>query len=136
MNKGEPAGHSTNRLESFRHAFAGWQHLLKTQPNARIHLAFTIGIMGMGLWLNLDGTSWAILWLVIGLVITAEFFNSAIEAVVDIASPTPHPLAKAAKDMGAGGVLFAACVAVIIGLLVLGPPLMARLIDWLKPTTG
>ncbi|MBN1430534.1 MAG: diacylglycerol kinase family protein [Anaerolineae bacterium] len=130
MNSSEPAKHSANRLESFRHAFAGWYYLLKTQPNARIHIAATMAVVAMGLWLELETTQWAILWLAIGLVIAAECFNSAIEAVVDLASPQIHPLAKAAKDMCAGGVLAGACAAAIAGLLILGPPLLVRLIDW------
>jgi len=137
MNDSEPtSSRSTNRLDSFCHAFAGWQHLLKTQPNARIHLTFTIAVIVMGLWLRLGTTQWAILWLAIGLVITAEFFNSSIEAIVDLASPTFHPLAKAAKDMGAGGVLASACVAVLVGLLILGPPLLAQVLDWLGLAVG
>jgi diacylglycerol kinase len=48
--------------------------------------------------------------------------------VVDLASPEHHPLAKVGKDVGAAGVLIAALLAVLIGLAVLGPPLLARLL--------
>lgn len=119
-----------SRVDSFHFAFAGWWHLFRTQPNARIHLAMTGAVIIMGLWLGLGMTEWAILWLAIGLVFAAELFNSALEALVDLATPEVHPLAKAAKDMGAGAVLVGACVAVIVGLLLLGPPLIARLSDW------
>jgi diacylglycerol kinase len=61
-------------------------------------------------------------------VFAAEFMNTAIEAVVDLASPYPHPLAKIAKDVGAAAVLVAALAAIIIGLLLLGPPLWTKLI--------
>ncbi len=57
----------------------------------------------------------------------AEFFNTALEAVVDIASPEYHPLAKIAKDVAAAAVLVGAFCAVIIGLLIMGPPLWGRL---------
>jgi diacylglycerol kinase len=65
--------------------------------------------------------------LTISVVFTAEFINTAIEAVVDLASPEKHPLAKVGKDVGAGAVLIAALAAVLIGVLVLGPPLWAKL---------
>ena len=119
--------HSESRLESFRHAFTGWATLLSGTPNARIHLAIAVAVIALGLWLGLKLAEWAILWTMIGLVFTAEFLNSALEASVDLISQELHPLAESAKDMAAGGVLFAACTAVIVGLLILGPPLAARI---------
>lgn len=57
----------------------------------------------------------------------AEFLNTALEIVVDLASPDLHPLAKAGKDVGAASVLIAAASALIIGILLLGPPLVSKL---------
>ena len=65
--------------------------------------------------------------LTMAMVWTAEFLNTALEAVVDLASPQHHPLAKVGKDVGAAAVLIAAAASVIIGLLLLGPPLWAKL---------
>jgi len=64
------------------------------------------------------------------MVFTAEFINTAIEAVVDLASPVHHPLAKVGKDVGAGAVLVAALAGVVIGLLILGPPLWQKTAIW------
>jgi len=64
--------------------------------------------------------------MIIAIVWIAEFINTALEAVVDLASPAHHPLAKVGKDVGAAAVLIAALAAVLIGLLILGPPLWAR----------
>ena len=61
------------------------------------------------------------------LVWMAEFVNSALEAMVDLASPDVHPLAKVGKDVGAAAVLIAAVSAALVGLLILGPPLAQRL---------
>jgi diacylglycerol kinase len=61
------------------------------------------------------------------LVFTAEFINTSIEAVVDLASPSKHPLAKIGKDVGAAAVLVSALAAILIGLLLLGPPLWQKL---------
>ena len=57
----------------------------------------------------------------------AEFLNTALEIVIDLASPDLHPLAKAGKDVGAASVLIAAASALIIGILLLGPPLVSKL---------
>lgn len=81
----------------------------------------------LGFWLQIPPHDWAVLVLAIAMVFTAEFINTAIEAVVDLASPQKHPLAKVGKDVGAGAVLVAALAGVLIGLLILGPPLWARL---------
>jgi len=85
-----------------------------------------LAVCALGLWLQLSSIEWAILWLAIGLVWTAEFVNTALEAVVDLASPDLHPLARVGKDVGAAAVLIAAGIAVIIGLLILGPPLLSQ----------
>ena len=122
-----PSSRSASRAASFRHAFHGVGYVLKTQANARIHAAVTLGVIALGLWLGLGRLEWAALWLAIGLVWTSEFMNTALEAVIDLASPTVHPLAKAGKDVAAAGVLLAAGAAVATGLTVLGPPLWFRL---------
>jgi diacylglycerol kinase len=81
----------------------------------------------MAFWLCLPVRDWAVLLLTIALVWTAEFINSALEAVVDLASPQQHPLAKVGKDVGAAAVLIAALTSIFVGLLILGPPLWEKL---------
>lgn len=118
---------SPSRAESFRHAFSGWGYLLRTQRNAWIHAAFTLAVVLMALWVRLEALPWAILVLAMGLVWTAELFNTALEAVVDLSGPDLHPLARVGKDVAAGAVLASAGTSVVIGLLILGPPLIERL---------
>ena len=117
----------TSRITAFGHAFRGWWHVLKTQHNAWIHSVVATLVLLLGLWLGLPPRDWAIIILAIAMVFTAEFINTAIEAVVDLASPVHHPLAKVGKDVGAGAVLVAALAAALIGFLLLGPPLWARI---------
>ncbi|MCS6774347.1 MAG: diacylglycerol kinase family protein [Anaerolineae bacterium] len=112
---------------SFRFAFAGIAHALRTQRNFRVHLLVTAAVVGVGLWLRISTDQWAILALTIGLVLHAELVNTALEAVVDHVSPEFHALAKIAKDCAAGAVVVAAATAVGVGLLVLGPPLLRAL---------
>jgi len=107
-------------LVSFRYAFEGLAYLFRTQPNARIHLAIAAAVVTAGLWLGLPGRDWAVLALAIGLVLAMEALNTAVEAVVDVTSPAPHPMAKIAKDVAAAGVLLAAMAAVAVGVIVLG----------------
>jgi diacylglycerol kinase len=129
VNDGGPAtnNRSKDRVASFRFALAGCGHVLRTQTNARIHAAVTIAVVGVAVWLEVGRIEWALLILTIGLVWVAEFMNTALEAVVDLASPQWHPLAKTAKDVAAGAVLLSAITAVIVGMLILGPPLYARI---------
>ena len=116
-----------SRIAAFGHAFRGWWYVLKTQHNAWIHSVVALVVFILGVWLNLPARDWAVLVLTIAMVFTAEFINTAIEAVVDLASPVHHPLAKVGKDVGAGAVLVAALAAILIGFLILGPPLWAKL---------
>ena len=101
--------------------------MLQTQHNAWIHAVVAVMVFILAFWLKLPTHDWAILILTVAMVFAAEFMNTAIEAVVDLASPAHHPLAKVGKDVGAAAVLIAALSAVLIGLLILGPPLLERL---------
>jgi len=121
-----------SRITAFGHAFRGWAHVLKTQHNAWIHSVVASIVVILGLWLGLPARDWAVLVLAIAMVFTAEFINTSIEAVVDLASPVHHPLAKVGKDVGAAAVLVAALSAILIGLLILGPPLWHKVNGWFE----
>jgi diacylglycerol kinase len=114
-------------VASFRYAFSGLGYLFRTQPNARIHLLITLAVVIVGLWVGLPVRDWAVIALAVGLVLVAEAFNTALEALVDLVCPERHPLAGVAKDVSAGAVMLAALVAVVVGVLVLGPLLWGRL---------
>lgn len=116
-----------SRARSFRFAFEGWWYVLRTQHNAWIHALISVAVFVVAWWLGLPRHDWAILILTIMVVWVAEFMNTALEAVVDMTMPDEHPLAKVAKDVAAAAVLVGACGAALIGLLILGPPLWARL---------
>lgn len=116
-----------SRIASFRYAFQGWSYVLRTQRNAWIHSAIATAVFLVGLWLQLPARDWAVIILTAALVFSAEFINTAIEAVVDLATAEHHPLAKIGKDVGAAAVLVAALAAVLVGLLILGPPLLQKL---------
>jgi diacylglycerol kinase (ATP) len=117
-----------SRFRSFGYAFRGFWYVLRTQRNAWIHAVIATIVFFLSLWLRLDARDWTIIILTTAMVFTAEFLNTAIEAVVDLASPEKHPLAKVGKDVGAAAVLIAALAAILVGILILGPPLWSRLV--------
>ena len=116
-----------SRARSFRYAFSGWWFVIRTQRNAWIHTVISIAVILVSFWLRLNERDWAMIVVAIAMVWTAEFLNTALEAVVDLASPEQNKLARVGKDVGAAAVLIAAGSAALIGLLILGPPLWQRL---------
>jgi len=116
-----------SRAQSFRFAFSGWWFVIRTQRNAWIHAIVSVAVIAVAIWLGIEAQDWATIILAIAMVWTAEFLNTALEAVVDLASPQQHMLAQVGKDVGAAAVLIAAASAALIGVFILGPPLWVRL---------
>ncbi|HEY4388950.1 MAG TPA: diacylglycerol kinase family protein [Ktedonobacteraceae bacterium] len=110
-------------IASFKYAFRGIWYALRTQRNARVHVAIALLAILVGLLLHISTLEFALLVVMMSVVFIAEMFNTAIELCVDLASPGYHPLAKFAKDVAAGAVLLSALLAVVVGLLVFGPHL-------------
>jgi diacylglycerol kinase len=113
------------RWAGFADAWRGVCMLLVSQPNARVHLAATLGVVLVGWWFALARWEWVALVGACGLVWVAEAINTAIECAVDLVSPDWHRLAGLAKDAAAGAVLLASVAAVVVGLLLFGPRLLA-----------
>lgn len=110
---------------SFRHAFDGLLCFVRTQRNARMQMAIGLLAIILAALLRLTPAEWALLTLTIGFVLVSEMFNSVTEAAVDAVTQEFHPLAKAAKDLAAGAVIFSAIVSIVVGLLLFGPRLWA-----------
>ena len=91
-----------SRAKSFRYAFAGWWFVIRTQRNAWIHAVVSIAVILVSFWLQLAPHEWAVIVMAIALVWTAEFLNTALEAVVDLASPKQHHLARVGLQSGFG----------------------------------
>lgn len=109
------------RLQSFGYAFKGVAILLRTQPNARIHLLAALMAVVLAYLLECSNTEWAILLLTIGSVFTAEAFNTALEFLTDLVSPEYHELAGKTKDMAAAAVLFSAIIALGVAIFIFLP---------------
>ena len=111
------------RLAAFRDAFRGLRILCATQPNARFHLAVTLGALGAGAWFRLVAWEWVAIVVAMVIVWAVEAVNTAVEFTVDLISPEQHFLAGWAKDVAAAAVLVASIGAVVVGCLVFWPHL-------------
>jgi diacylglycerol kinase len=106
-------------LRSVPFAWNGVKLLFSSENNAKIHLLAMLVVVIAGFILSFTEAEWLAVILCIGGVMALEAVNTAIEAVVDLASPEVHPLAKKAKDVAAGAVLiFAACAVVVAGIIL------------------
>ncbi|MBV8693870.1 MAG: diacylglycerol kinase family protein [Chloroflexi bacterium] len=114
-------------VAGFGYAYHGLWYALRTQRNARVHLAIALLAIALGMLLHISPVEFAMVFVAITSVFIAEMFNTVIELCVDLASPTYHPLAKIAKDVAAGAVLLNALLSISIGLFVFGPHLWALL---------
>jgi diacylglycerol kinase (ATP) len=117
----------TARWRSVAHAARGVAVVLRTQHNAWLHATATAFVIAAGIVVELSRLEWCAIVLAMMAVWTAEALNTAIELVIDLASPDVHPLAGLAKDVAAGAVLISACGAVIVGFLVFSPHVLSEL---------
>jgi len=108
-------------LRGFRYAFQGIGYVLRTQRNARVHAAVACLVIAAGVFFRVTAVEWAVLALTIGVVFSVEMVNTVAELAVDLLTQKYHPMAKAAKDVGAGAVLVAAIAAVGVGVAIFGP---------------
>jgi len=111
-------------VNSFKYAFEGIKQTYIGEQNLKIHTFIAILVLVFGFFLKINYIEWFVCLILIGLVLMAEFFNTAIEYVVDLASPKIHPLAKAAKDTASAGVLMMSIMAAIIGGIIFIPKLI------------
>jgi diacylglycerol kinase (ATP) len=112
------------RIKSFGFAFTGLYELIKSEPNARIHLSATICVVLAGFILRISNTEWCIISIAIAFVWAAEAFNTVVEKLVDHLFPEYHETARVAKDISAGAVLVCAIAALICGLIIFLPKLI------------
>lgn len=115
------------RAKSLAYAVHGVAFLVRTQPNARLHLLATLAVCAAGVALGVSRADWLWIAVAVAMVWSAEAFNTALEELADALHPAHHPAIGRAKDLAAGAVLLAAAGAAVIGMLVFAPHL-ARLL--------
>ena len=116
-----------SRIRSFGYAFRGTKSLVTQEPNAWIHCCAAACVIIAGGLLGLSRWEWVAVVIVIGAVLAAEAFNSAIEALSDLVSPGYNEAIKRTKDLAAGAVLLTAISAAIVGLIIFLPKIISIL---------
>ena len=112
-----------NRFLAFVFALQGIKHGWKCEVHLRIHtLAAVVAIM-LGILLRINLWEWCVVLLSIGIVISAELMNAAIERLADRITKEKDPLIGQAKDLAAGAVLFVSLVALVLGTIIFLPKL-------------
>ncbi|MNJ85549.1 Undecaprenol kinase [compost metagenome] len=111
----------TDRIKSFRYAFAGLKTLFIEEHNARIHLISALVAITLGFVFKISPNEWIFLVVVISLVFLCEAFNTALEALCDYVQPEKHPQIKKVKDLAAAAVLISALSALITGIIIFAP---------------
>lgn len=107
-----------NPMNGFKYAIEGVVHVFRTQRHMRFHFLTMVLVLVFSLVLRLKREEVIVLLFTISLVLAAEMFNTAIEAVVDLVTQTYHPLAKFAKDIAAGAVLITSINALAVAFLL------------------
>jgi len=116
-----------DRLSSFKYSVAGMIYMFRHEQSIRALTLVTLFILMLLLWLDIGNVDAALVLLSLGIVWMGEFINSAVEAVVDLATDEVHPLAKVAKDVAASAVMLGTFIMLLVAVLILTPPLLDKL---------
>ncbi|MDB9755685.1 diacylglycerol kinase family protein [Winogradskyella sp.] len=122
MQKNEPF--IINRLKSVGYAFKGMLILIKTEASIKIQLCIAIAVTIAGFYFNISATEWMLQIAMIGLVMSIEGINTAIECIADFIHPEHHPKIGLIKDVAAGAVFIASIIATIIAGIIYLPKLV------------
>ena len=106
--------------KSIRFAMRGLLAAVKGERNFRIQLCAFAVVVALGFFLRLTTLEWVAVLVCSAMVLGAELFNTAIEAVVDLVSPDFNELAGKAKDVSAAAVWVIALFAAVVGIIVFG----------------
>jgi diacylglycerol kinase len=112
------------RLKSFGYAINGLKYTIRTQHNFTIHLVLAIIAIILGFVLNISNLEWITIIIVIGLVMSAEIFNTSVEEIVNLVSPSKNSKAGIIKDLAAGAVFVLSIVALIVGIIIFLPKII------------
>lgn len=112
-------------INSFKYPISGLRYAYKNEQNLEVDIGIAVLVVILGFLFKISISEWAILTITVGLVISFELINTALEAVVDLITDKYHPLAKVAKDTSAAAVLILAIVSVIEGLIIFLPKIIS-----------
>ncbi|EKN64246.1 undecaprenol kinase [Schinkia azotoformans MEV2011] len=124
MNMGSIGKERKRLAASFKYATQGLLHVIKKERNMQIHLSVACIVVFLAYFFSVSKIEWILLLLCIGIVISLESVNTAIERTVDLCTKDMKPLAKQAKDTAAAAVFVFAIISVIIGLIIFTIPFL------------
>ena len=123
--RNERKGKSLKRFfNSFKHSFAGLDYTVKNEQSILVMTIATIFAVILGITFKITPLEWVLMVMIIGIVLSCELLNTAVEAVVDLVSPEIHPLAKIAKDTASAAVFICSLISFIIACFIFIPKII------------
>jgi diacylglycerol kinase (ATP) len=110
-----------NRIKSVGYAFKGAVFLLKTEPSIKVQFFIGIIVTAAGFYYKITPTEWLVQFLAIGLVVSIEGVNTAIEELANFIHPEHHKKIGIIKDIAAGAVFLASVFAIAVGFIIYIP---------------
>lgn len=115
---------SRSLFESFNYAIRGIMWAYKHERNFKIHILMSLLVMILGVVLNISKIEFITALMCIGMVLSGELINTAIEKVCDGITGEFKIYIKAAKDIAAGAVLVMSMISAMVGIIIFGNALM------------
>ena len=109
-------------------ALQGWGHFFKKETNGQIQLMVALLVVIAGFIFHLSSHEWLWILLCIGLVLSLEMVNTAVETLANRLHPEKHADIKVVKDVAAGAVLWASVISVVIGGIIFLPKILATVL--------
>ncbi|WP_179346515.1 diacylglycerol kinase [Winogradskyella ursingii] len=122
MQKKEPF--IINRLKSVGYACKGMLILIKTEASIQIQLFIAILITIAGFYYEISTTEWMFQITMIGLVMSIEGLNTAVEHIANFIHPEFHTKIGLIKDVAAGAVFIASIIAVVVAGIIYIPKIL------------
>lgn len=114
-----------DRLESFKYAIHGFNHIIREEHNFRIHLTLGLLTIILGYYFGLSRYEWILTLASIGSVLILEVINTSIERICNLISSEHNPEIKIIKDLASFAVLLASMTALLIGLIIFIPKIIS-----------
>lgn len=115
----------TGRLKSLKFALVGAYKLITTEHSIMVQFSLGILVTIAGFYFEISKTEWLFQTLAVGLVLSIEGLNTAVEKIADFIHPEFHTRIGFIKDIAAGAVFFAAMTALLIGAIIYAPIILA-----------
>lgn len=117
----------TGRIRAGGYALKGALLLIRSEASIQVQFTIAVIVTIAGFYFDITASEWMFQILAIGLIMTAEGLNTAVEKIADFVHPDYHSKIGFIKDVAAGAVFIAAVTAVIVGFVIYLPYLFPEL---------